>query len=277
MTLRHVPLGNISAVNAAARTVIELPTNRTYHALFLEVRSGGTLCDLATMIATVDKVRLKINGKQQREYTVSQLVTANALNGRTFEAGFLPIFFAEPWRREIAGEDALAWGTADVSSFQVEVDIAAGATSPSLSGFTSITYSNVPLGLIKKVKSQVIPVNASGVHTHTIVRPVDAQFRALCFEDTAGDIGGVKLKLDGVELYELTAARNNMIAKQHGLVPQAALFPIIYDIRQRYGDAQMFRRAADGAVSVAQELRIDFDMTAGRGFVFQTEEIGPAD
>ena len=123
---RHEPARSFNAVGAGQTATLNLPPDGIYHKLMLHYAEGGTAADAATVTAAIDEARLIVNGKVQRRFTGEDLLAINAYHGKAYTDGYLPIFFSEPWRRTVQGEDALAWGMGDVETFQLEVDIAAG-------------------------------------------------------------------------------------------------------------------------------------------------------
>ena len=167
-----------SAVSASAyaggTVTIDVPVGPTYHTIWL-TGSAGTAKKLTDLTGDI---RNKINGKVQRIHTADELNLLNQAHGAQYAAKnagtaaalfVLPIFLAEPWRKNLAAREGLAWGTGDVSTFQIEVDIKASTfTSPvALSAKAEIDDGpDRPLGVITKVFSTNIPV-ASGWNDFT--------------------------------------------------------------------------------------------------------------
>ena len=100
----------------------------------------------ATSVTTsyVGDIRVKINGRVQRLHTASQLNRLNAINGTVYAAAtwgsnaatagsrygqVLTIWFAEPWRKSLGQQDALALPTSRINTLEVEVDFAALPTN----------------------------------------------------------------------------------------------------------------------------------------------------
>lgn len=281
MTRRLVKLTNITAVSADTTVTCTLPTNRIYHRNYFVLRTGAgaALANRATMGNVITEVRIKINGKVQRVFSIEQLFKIYGRNGVTFKDGILPVFYSEPWRREMEGEDALAWGTLDVDSFQIEFDIAATASSPRLEGFALVKEGvNVPLGAITKWKRRTVPIANVGDYDLTFANPKEGMFRLHAFEGTAGDIEAVDASIDGVNVYAASTVVNDAMFDDQDLVAQDGVFTIAFDQTQRLADVQMFRRAlANGSVATTSEFRIVYTMGAANPFVLITEEFGVAD
>lgn len=169
MVKRIVPLPNVTGSAIAASTIfaahtvtVDLPVGPRYHVIWIAGNAGtGLKAD-----ALIGEIRVKINGKVQRVFTLLELLKLNTLNndagGTMYYAGTLgqtnagafniPIWFAEPWRKSLASQDALAWGTGDVTSFQIEFDIKAYAA-----GVTLV----VPLTLRAEIDNSEVLVGGS--------------------------------------------------------------------------------------------------------------------
>jgi hypothetical protein len=130
--------GTAAAAFTAHTVTVDIPTGPRYHAIHISGNAGAgkKFTDL------FGEMRCKVNGKVQRTFTGLELLKLNALMGSSFcgnsgnvaaTAFTVPIWFAEPWRKSVASQDGLAWGTGDLSSFQLECDITAyGAAAAGL-------------------------------------------------------------------------------------------------------------------------------------------------
>jgi len=152
MSLRRIvklsTFGNVAADSTA--TVNLFVGARKYHQLLIKYKDGTA--NLAAMTTAIPRIRILINGKVQREMTFAELATINAFYGKTFDAGRISIFFSLANLRTSVGEELYGWGTSNVDTFAVEIDIAAGQTAPTLSGIAVIEDSLEPLGPIIKWK-----------------------------------------------------------------------------------------------------------------------------
>jgi len=107
----------------------------------------------------VDDVVIKINGKPQRTHTGDQLNQLNGINGTLFLASasgtngqadrriYLPIWFAEPWRKNQEEVAAMALRANGIETFQIEVNVKAGLAAPIVRGWYEYDYDNRPIGL----------------------------------------------------------------------------------------------------------------------------------
>lgn len=152
---------------------LDVPIGPRWHRIWLKANAGAAT--LATTL--IGEIRVKLNNKVQRVFTLDELMKLNLLNGVAFHtvngytaAGTFEacIHFAELWRKSIAAQQGTAWatGAGSVSSFQIEVDIkayagaVAGVTTPTFKGEyeesfylpngREVAAADVPIGFITK-------------------------------------------------------------------------------------------------------------------------------
>ena len=285
---------NFNGVAAGQTATVQLPVgNITYHKLILayntSVAGNGSQ---ANTEAHITQVRLKLNGKIQRVFSAKQLDTINAFYGRSFQTratlGYLEIFFSEPWRRTPQGEDALAWGTADLATFQVEVDLAAAATAPVLTPHADVEYVTRPNGLIAKWRSYTQPVSAIGIVTNnTLPKNGSEAYQAVhAFPATATDITDVTVRTDQVVRFQGTYFdMQSLLASESpggitSFSPQALAFHIVFDRTGRVADAlpmQYVDASGKPTGNLVGDFRLDFNMNAATSFGFIAEVLGPRD
>lgn len=268
-----VKMPNFNGVAAGQTATVNLPAQDTYHRLFLTYTESGTLVTEANMKAAITEVRLLINGKIQRRFSANELITLNALRGDGYSNGYLTIYFSEPWRRTPQAEDMLAWGMADVATFAVEVDIAAGRTAPALSAKALIGRGERDdqgrlrgLGGIMKWRKHPIGINVSGLNNVSTLPKGDAYSSLHCF---SGNINSVVVTTGGLERFNATSADITEILSQEGMARQANVFSVIFDNTKRLADVLPTAGLAD--------FRVDFDMAAAASFTMLTEVYGRAD
>lgn len=272
MTKQPISMPSFNAVGAGQTATIDLPADGTYHAL--KITYGTATAGGATQVnmeAEITEVRIKVNNKVQRRFSAEELFDLNLRRGKAFVAGFLNIYFAEPWRRTVQGEDALAWGMADVDSFQIEIDIAAGAASPTLTGKRVWTPDTRPMGAIVKWRKQTVPVSATGIVNVTTLSKNDA-FYALHAHSAVCD--DVEVKIDLSERWKLTLAEAQDLDDDYGLAPVTGWFHVPFEFTNRAGDALLMRRA-DG--SMVKDFQVDFNMNTATTFTLITETLGLRD
>ncbi len=269
--LRFNKTNSFNAVAAGQTATLDLPTSQKYFMLQINYNRGSTPATVPQLQSDLEEIRLKINGKVQRVFSATELIAINGDNGISAQVGLLQIFFAEPWRRAAQGEDALAWGTSDVDTFQVEVDIASGATSPVLSANVLIDPDNTPMGPIVKWRRQNIPVTATGKHAVTTLSKNDSYYRIHAFSTNISEIDVI---VDQERVMEATKAGLAAYYAAQGVSVDASETLIAFDPNQRVSDALSMRRANGERVS---EFRIDFNMTSATPFNIISELLGARD
>jgi len=277
MPRNFITTNSFQAVAAGQTATIELPIGElVFHELLLLY--GTTAAGGANRVNTeahITEVRVKLNGKVQRVFSAAQLFNLNEVNGITFAAGFLPIFFGEPWRRSADGEDVLAWGTDDISTFTVEVDIDAAALNPTLDARIVVDRVRRPLGPIVKWRRFTVPVSAIGIVNVTTLPKQDAYYRLHAFSTVIDD---VEVTIDQLEVFKMTDGQMRELYTEMGLAVPAALTSIIFDPTQRVGDALgMATRLPNGQTRAVSEFRVDYNMSAATSFALITEVLGPRD
>lgn len=148
-------LPSFSGVAAGASPSVQLERGRiTYRTIILNYAESGTPANEATMKAAIKRVNFKINGITR--FSVSGKYIIDVLNkyyGIAFNAGRLVIPLARPWLKTMAAEENVGWGMRNVSTFEVQVELAPTATNPTLSGdaFVSVDANGRDLGTIVEV------------------------------------------------------------------------------------------------------------------------------
>ena len=187
------------------------------------------------------------------------------------QSGICAIWFAKPWARDGQGEDALAWGTKDVESFQLEIDLDAGAVSPTLECVALIEDSNVNrnIGAIEVWTSHTVPVTAIGnVDFVPNIEPLHSYYALECF---SSNIGSVEVKLDSDTKFEGTPDQFNSMYKDQELAPQAGLTSILWDHTDRVSDSLPVAYS-DG--TKARDLVVKLGMTAATSFEVISRRLG---
>jgi len=235
-----------SGVAVAKTATFDVPVGPRYHTIWLE--TGDTGKSVITDI--IGDIRLKVNGKVQRTMSAEELDALNTLMGAEFArkevddgtpgdghivTTRLPIFLAEPWRKQPAVADGLAWATGNLSTFQIEVDIKAAAAGVVLAGYVEADYSTTKdaagkevqpaMGVICKWFRQQIPINGTTQDITTF--PRRDFYQQISFFDE--DIDSVVVQTDSIIQRDLTQPRNAGILESREMDPVDERFDIIFD------------------------------------------------
>lgn len=161
-----------TGVTAGAKAVFDLDLGNLYRELWIQasVAAGDKTHD-----QIISDITLEVNGKSQRQHTSVELNEVNTLHGSHLAVktvgsvgggdlvSYVPIFLAEDFRKDVQRGLGLGWNAIGIRSLQLKVTLAAGLTSPSLSGWGTWDRADTGRGLgpITKWKRQDLDVTAS--------------------------------------------------------------------------------------------------------------------
>jgi hypothetical protein len=273
MGKRLVKLPSFAGVATGQTAILDVPKLGVYDKISLYYTESGSAVNQATMETAITECRIKINGKTQRIFSAQQLFDLNAFHGISVTDGWLHIYFAEPWLRTTAGEDAMGWGTSGLSSFQIEVDIASGRTSPALIAYALKSPVKREIGAIKKWKRHTFPVSATGAHQVTSLPKIDA-YSAVHFQ--TANISDIEVKVGTIpEFEDITRAMIHEHLLQEGYTPQSDWTHLdIQALTSRLSDKWPMRNSAGETLS---EFRIDVNFTGTGNFTILSETLGAPD
>lgn len=268
---RFITTNSFNAVGAGQTATLDLPVTQLYRMLQINYTRAGVPATKAQMESDISQVRLKIDGKVQRVFSAEELFSINSFNGHVVANGRLPIFFSEPTRRSAQGEDVGSWGTSDIATFQVEVDIDGDAVSPGLSANVLVDPANRAMGAIVKWRRQNIPVTATGIVTTTTLDKNNAYYRIHAFST---DIDGVEVLVDQNRILEGSVGELTAHYAAYGLTVPAGETVLAFDADQRISSALAMAYPNKQKVS---EFRIEWDMAAATSFNIISELLGMRD
>jgi len=257
MGLMHVSTNSFNAVAPGQRATLDLPTRKfKYHQIRLVYGTGTAGGPTrANIEAELTRIAIAVNGKEQQVFSAAQLLRLHEFRGRTFHAGHVPLFLANPWMKTPPGQDALGWGTADVQTLQVTVDIAAGATAPTLKAMVAVEEREEAMSAIAKFRRLTLPVTAVGLQTFTSL-PRDDNFAAIwLFPAASADINEARVLVDQREVFKATRTEND--AWLEDLVPDwtapaGAFWPLVFNPQGRVTEPLITRGSS--------EFRLELDM-----------------
>lgn len=238
---RFLPLPSPSTITTGATAVVQIPVGPRYH--MIQVSFDNKASTLAA--AEFSEMRLKINGKVQRVFTYAELQALNIRNGAQFgiiEAsggiGVFNIYLAEPWRKSNVTQDLLAWGTGNVDSFQLEIDLTAGQQLDALRCLALVDNSIVnldgravqqPIGDIVKWFRTIVPAPATTVDINFGSLNNRDNFQMITFADASSYIASYKVIVDNFVVREATKKENDAMLTAYGMTPIATALDIVFD------------------------------------------------
>lgn len=224
-------INGVEGVASASTATVNIPIDRRYHALKLFV--GATGATLATDI--VDKVRLFVNGVVMRDLTPAQIIGIATLNGLTPATGEIPIYFSEPWRATVLGEESTSWDLFGQSKCTLEV-VFKTVTAPTLQVQAAYDYARNKdgekffLAIIKQLNQGY---NAPSGTFDIVTIPTSFPIQRLELQMASNTINSVEVYRGSEKIHEGTAAQNARFLADYGLVASAFTFPIVFDYEQQ--------------------------------------------
>jgi hypothetical protein len=294
MTKRLILLPGPTNVGAGKTLYLDCPMGYRYHAVFLKLKADtGTNLPCAASNGTgawLQDISIKLGGKVQRLTNGLDLNLANTLKGSTFGAvtvgssasnygQIVPIYFGEPWRKDIYQADYPAWPTGNGQQLQIEANIGTPTgTAPTVSctAYALVDTGKQPgdkLNIVKWYRSDFTPASAVDVTTLDTRDVYQAIYvKQAVLTTTQAVYSKVTLKADGVPIVEVQDPTT-----------QAAVMKLIDNNSGQFGAELIldgFDPLQDGfpAGNVRDlQLRVE-SSTVGTGVLrVITERLGPPD
>lgn len=283
-----IKLSPNTAVVSGQTVNFPLATDRRYHSLHFQITDGGSGIDFSGANASkVSAIRLYLDDKLQRDISAKHLHRINAFNGIANTAGFLDMFFSEPWRDDIQNEEVLGLSLGDVGTARIEIDLTGFSGAAAITAIAVVDYPIDPktgrlpaVGNIMKYYSRRVGVTSTGPREIIdLPKNLGNYARLHMVEATAADISAMKVEIDSLTIYELTDAQNSrFLATCRGeLVPQADVFHVVFDGTDRLNDTlAMVRNTANGIRTIS-EFKVTPTMASAADFWLIAEVYGPKD
>ncbi len=279
----HSPLNAISAVASGQTAQAPIPKNRRIHAIFL---TSGT-DNAAALGNKIREIRLMLGTVQLWRLTPAQLIALNAYRGIAFANGSIEIYFSDPTTRTPVGEEATAlnaFGLGGDLILEVEYKSdaeynAATSTSdgftPTLSGLLEYDFVNDVNRAFVTRKPVTIPNSSAGEVDFNTLPRVGA-YKALHL--FTSNVTRVRVKRDGVEIMDRTAAQITTIGRRNGLTPQSGHVPIDFAFTNQATDALEMLVVETGAVGkptarAVNEFNVKLDASSGGNITGVVEHI----
>lgn len=257
-------LPSFEGVSAGATATLRMPIGRTYEKLLISY-SGVTL-------AQMQEVRLVANGKTIRRYVGADLMdTINKFDRQNAADGILTLNLSRPGLITKAGREDTLLGTGvrpnedypvTITTLQLEIDLAADATSPSLS-CKAVQSAPRPLDKVMKLRRFGYAPSASGEFEIADL-PRGDLINRIVFE--SDKIDSLKIERDNRVIFERTKAENEDIQSNGVRTPQSGYF--VYDpTEEGYGSEPL-------VTANVQDLRIILTMSGADQVPVNVEYIG---
>lgn len=225
-------INGIEGIVVGGTATANVPINRRYHSLKVIVSEALS----ALAVDVVSKVRLYVNGQIMRDLTPAQYIAIASLNGITASTGEIPIFFSEPWRATVLGEEATSWDLFEQTKCTLEITFKTGINSPQCKVLASYDYGRNVSGntnFLSIIKQLVQTYNAPSGQYDLVTIPVSNPLQRIHLSASTGTITNVDVYRDNEKVHEGSDVQNSMFLKDYKLVGTAFTYPIVFDYEQQ--------------------------------------------
>lgn len=255
---------NVAVSNTA---ISNIPVGVTYRTIFAAITDNAVDPVQAVISARYTRWVLKANGviKWDLSGTLLQEVNAYRVNGD--RDGIRSLWLTDPKSALLGVEDMLAWGTGDLQSLTLEIDVGAAAVNPLIDIYAFITpprrlpngqLEQVPLGVHRIVQSFLdVPGGANSEFMLVNLPPrLPGRFvEKLHMKASAGAINGVRILVNQQELYKT-------ITKVSRSLNDGWWSPYVWQTNYFHFDPTVTRRPSDALYMNVADLRVLADVSA---------------
>lgn len=230
-------INGVEGVVTGGTATVNIPINRRYHQLKVIVTAGG---GVTAASAILDYVRLLVNGVVIRDLSPAEIIAIATLNGLTSVAGEVPLYFSEPWRASVVGEEATSWDLFFQQKCTLEMKFAAGLVTPAAVVLGQFDYGrNVSdgkpfLSIVKQLKQTY---NAPAGRYDVTTLPKTYPIQRVLINVSAGTVVDVEVTRDNEKILEATVAQNSAFLKDYKMVASAFSYPVAFDVEQQISSA----------------------------------------
>jgi len=226
-----------ATVGAGQMATLLMPKGWTYRSLVLKYKRNGVAATEAEMKSDLTAIRIKVNGEAKRTFSAKEVLDIEtSFLGETVEAGILHIPLQAKWLKTIQAQDNLSWGTLNLDTLSIEVDIDAGAVTPSLEAHTEVDPVGNALGAI--IESRSYHYNAAGAGTLEISDLPKSFGQLVGLHMDTAVVSAFALTINGQEIVSTDVDVLNSLYKRKPMqrVPQAGWVHFDPLVLNRLGD-----------------------------------------
>lgn len=208
--LRQELPGIVTGVGASRTMVAKVPAGATYTRLLFLNTIAGVAATRVQLEAMLGEVRVLLNGINIETLTAKQIIALAEFYtvGITGDTGYLVFDFQRLWMAGIAAQNGPAWGTQGESSFEIQIDQAAGSTIDLVTVYAEVEPRATELGAYIQ-RLRVSPAVAGIGHAFNANLPqIDgARLLALHIETSVpANLTAVRFACDDINLINLPVA-----------------------------------------------------------------------
>ena len=271
----------------------DIPLGYRYHQIdIIYIDGTGSPTDVRSLLGDVIVYR---NGISERTHSALELDHLNNINGTGYGvqqvgAGAamrqtLPIFFAEPWRKDKLDTDYMAWSVDANNGFKTfQIKMTLLATFPATGSLIAMARVDAPIAppkgsaqSVKKVYRVQIP--ASGVSNDvTTLDERDAYQTLLLKHPTGAYIQNVTLKNGGVLILDNQNQQDNVADLVNlGLNPATSQTPGAFGFDIILDADDPLNSALPVNTATAPWLKLTYSAAASGNVIALVERLGPLD
>ena len=233
-------INGISGVAPGGVATLNMPLERRYHGvkLFASVTDDGSGSASTDPVDIIDYIKLIVNGVVIRDLTPLQIrKIAQANFGGTAATDHVQLFFSDPTRATVIGEESTAWDMFGQNTFVIEMKLKAGTTNPSVTTQASFDFNrNEDPGTGKPflniVKQHGLTYNAPAGDFDIVNLPIALPIQRIHIEPGTGTVSQCEVSSDGETVFEATKAQNDALHLDYGIDSPFG-FSVIFDYEQQ--------------------------------------------
>jgi hypothetical protein len=215
---------------------------------------------------SIEYVKHIVNGVVIRDLTPEQIIKiAQANFGGVAVTDHIPVYFSDPTRATIIGEEATSWDMFGQTSYVIEIKFKAGTTNPQATIQATYDFQrNMANGspYLSIVKQHALTYNAPAGDLDIVNLPKDLPIQRMHIEPSSGNVTAVEVSADGEAVFEASAAENAALHKDYGIVSPFG-YSVIFDYEQQL----------TSPLKVARELNLKPTFTASNNATIVLERI----
>ncbi len=220
MTIKTITLPSMSRVAPGSKALLEVPIGPTYQKI------GFTVTGTALVIAHIGQIEVLVNGNAVRTHKdLQRLIDLNAYYNQSVDtAADFVLHFDRSEFHELADQLTPNFGTADLQTLSIEIQLPAGAPANiTMSAWAMVDTQPQPLGVYTRIKETSLASPVSGDVDYDKLARGDKVYQAVHFFKP--DITKVTLEVDQYKVKEATKAvleREQKSVRDVARVPQTA-------------------------------------------------------
>jgi hypothetical protein len=263
-------INGISGVAPGGVATLNMPLNRRYHGVKIFATVTETVAGNGTASSdpqdSIEYVKHIVNGVVIRDLTPEQIIKiAQANFGGVAVTDHIPVYFSDPTRATIIGEEATSWDMFGQTSYVIEIKFKAGTTNPQATIQATYDFQrNMANGspYLSIVKQHALTYNAPAGDLDIVNLPKDLPIQRMHIEPSSGNVTAVEVSADGEAVFEASAAENAALHKDYGIVSPFG-YSVIFDYEQQL----------TSPLKVARELNLKPTFTASNNATIVLERI----